>query len=72
MFRLNQSKLDGKIVEKGMTKEGLAREIGVDRSTFFRRLRSNTLRLKDIHAICEALSLTNEEAIEIFLAKQSQ
>ena len=68
MYNLNIQKLNGKIVESGMTKEGLAMMINVDRATFYRRLKSNRLLLSDVHKICEALKLTNEETLSIFFA----
>lgn len=67
MYNLNINKLNGKIVEKGMTKETLASAIGVDRSTFFRRLKNNKLLLSDVHKISKALDLTTEEAMHIFM-----
>lgn len=68
MYQLNINKLNGKIVEKGLTKEGLAAAIGINRATFYRRLQNNSLKLVDVHRICEALSLTKDEAISIFMA----
>lgn len=67
MYSLNINKLNGKIVEKGMTKETLASAIGVDRSTFFRRLKNDKLLLSDVHKISKALELTTEEAMNIFM-----
>ena len=67
MYSLNINKLNGKIVEKGMTKESLAYAIGVDRSTFFRRLKNDKLLLSDVHKISKALGLTTEEAMSIFM-----
>lgn len=69
MYNLNQGKLNGKIVEKGMTKEGVAAELGISRATFYRRTRKNGLLLRDVHKICDVLGLTPEEAVSIFLSK---
>lgn len=68
MYKLNTAKLNGKIVECGMTKESVAQEIGINRATFFRRLKNNKLQLSDVHKICEALHLSNEEALNIFFS----
>lgn len=68
MYHVNVSKLNGLIAEKNTTKEALSEAIGINRSTFFRRLKSNSLTIGDIHGICEFLQLTKEEAIDIFLA----
>ncbi len=70
MFFLDENKLNGKIAERGTTKEAIADEIGVDRSTFYRRIKKNRLLIKDAHAICEVLRLDKSEALEIFLAQQ--
>ena len=67
--RVNINKLNGKIVEKQFTKDGIAAICGVNRSTFYRRLKNNSLKLADVHAICAALGLTAQEAMEIFLSE---
>lgn len=68
MYHVDVDKLNGKIAEKRTTKEAMATEIGVDRSTFYRRLKSGTLRIADAHKLCEALNLSSADAMEIFLA----
>ena len=72
MFRIDINKLNGKIVEKGTTKEAIADKIGVDRSTFYRRLKTSKLLIRDIHIMCDILGLSDEEALAIFLVRQSQ
>ncbi|MDF2984934.1 MAG: phage repressor protein [Eubacterium sp.] len=69
MYHMDTNKLNGKIVERETTKEAVADEIGIDRSTFYRRLKDGKLRIGDMHKICDALVLTKEEAIEIFLVQ---
>lgn len=68
MYHIDLDKLNGKIVERGTTKEAIAGEIGVDRSTFYRRLKQNKLLVGDVHKMCEVLRLTPAEAVDIFLA----
>lgn len=68
MYHIDIDKLNGKIVERGTTKEAIAIEIGVDRSTFYRRLKQNKLLVGDVHKMCEVLRLTPAEALDIFLA----
>lgn len=67
MYHLNENKLNGTLVEKGYTKEGLAMALGIDRATLFRRIKNNRLLLADVHKIMEVLNLTTDEAINIFL-----
>ena len=67
-MQVNINKLNGKIVEKQFTKDGIAAVCGIDRSTFYRRLKTNALRLSDVHAICNALELSYQEIVDIFLS----
>lgn len=69
---MNVNKLKGKIVEKQYTISKLADELGINRSTFYRKINKNgdTLTIKEVNMICKILELTNEEAIEIFFNKK--
>lgn len=65
---MNVNKLKGKIVEKGMTVERLSNLIGMDRSTFYRKLNNQgeTFTVKEVNLIRKHLHLTKDEAMEIF------
>ena len=64
------AKLKGVIVEKSTTQESVADMIGIDRSTFYRKMKNDgNFTLKEAKDIKEALQLTNEEAIDIFFAE---
>ena len=69
-MRVDVAKLRGKIVERGMTQEKLAHEIDMDKSTFSRKMKSEALEFSigDMHRIASILSLSKEEAVEIFLS----
>ena len=68
MQNINVNMLKGKIIEKGMNVTELARKIGVDRATLYRKLESNgdTMLVRDANNIVAALNLTSEEAVAIF------
>lgn len=68
-MRINIEQLNERILKSGTTKEALADEIGVDRSTLYRRLKNGTLRIGDVHRMCDVLNLSAEEAISIFLPR---
>ena len=68
MFHVDVNKLNGKIAERNTTKEAVADAIGVNRSTYYRRLKSSTLTIRDIHKICDVLRLSGADALEIFIA----
>lgn len=38
---VNVSKLKGKIIERNTTQEALAKDIGIDKSTFYRKMKQN-------------------------------
>lgn len=65
---VNVMKLKGKIVENGMTVGRLADKIGIDRSTFYRRLenKGESFTIRETIKICDALNLTRDEAVGIF------
>lgn len=71
---MNILKLKGKIVEKGMTNTNFAEKIGLPYTTFYRRLENNgkDFTIGEVERIVNALGLTQNEAIEIFLGWKSQ
>lgn len=66
---MNANKLKGKIVEKGLNVEKVAELIGIDKSTFYRKLNNfDSFTIKNAVDIKNALGLSSEEATEIFLS----
>lgn len=67
---INVNKLKGKIVERGLIIEQLAERIGIDRSTFYRKLSQNgeTFSIKEANLICKELNLNVSEATSIFFS----
>lgn len=66
---MNINKLKAKIVERGINVEILAKEIGSDRSTLYRKLNNfEKITIGDAQKIKNALDISNEDAYEIFLA----
>ncbi|WP_353180455.1 helix-turn-helix domain-containing protein [Delftia acidovorans] len=63
------SKLRGKIVEAGTTQEAVADQVGINRSTFYRKVKAEgvSFTIGEIHKIANAINLTQQDAIEIFL-----
>ena len=69
MYHVDTNRLNDVIAERNTTKEALAEAIGIDRSTFYRRLKSSTLTIKDIHGLCRELNLNASDASAIFLSR---
>lgn len=67
----NMDKLRGKIAERGLTNEALADALNVDKSTFYRKIKLNGLSfsIREVHQIVDALSLSVDEAKDIFLSQ---
>lgn len=70
-MRVNTALLRGKIVSQGLTQERVAGLIGIDRSTFSRKMHSEALdfTVEELHKLYEVLDLTDEEAVRIFLCE---
>ena len=66
---MNINKLKGKIVEKGLNIEQVADMIGVDRSTFYRKMNNaDKITIGEASRIKDALMLSDNDAYDIFLA----
>lgn len=64
---MNIPKLRGKMVEEGYNVEALATELGVDKSTLYRKLDNGVkFTVGEARIIKTALNLTDEEATAIF------
>lgn len=70
---VNTNKLKGKIAECGLTNETFAKAIGIDNSTFFRKMKSKGLAFSigQMHRMADILSLSPQEASDIFLSQNS-
>ena len=68
---VNINKLKGKIVEKRYSVKTLANTIGLNKSTLYRKLSEEgvSITIKEADAIVRALSLSAEEANEIFFSQ---
>lgn len=68
---VNINKLKGKIVENELSIEKLAKEIGMDKSTLYRKLNSEGehILIKEANLIVKKLNLTPEEAVSIFFSQ---
>ena len=66
---MNANKLKGMIIANGMNIEQIADEIGIDRSSMYRKLNSfEKITIGEAIKIKEVLHMSNEQAIEIFLS----
>lgn len=65
----NMDILRGKMAELKLSPEDMAREIGVDASTFYRKMKTEGVNFTvgQIHKIVDVLNLSREEAASIFL-----
>ena len=62
------AKLNQAITEKGFSKEAIAAALKINQSTLYRKLNNNgdSFTVKEANAIKDFLSLTDEEAANIF------
>ena len=59
-------KLKGKIIEKGYNYTKVANELGVARSTLWRKLDQGTFTIGEVETIVSFLNLSDTECIDIF------
>lgn len=61
-------KLKGRIIENGKNIAIVAKEINIDKSTFYRKMQSGgeSFTIKEVLDMAKAIPLTKEEAISIF------
>ncbi|EPF1983975.1 XRE family transcriptional regulator [Listeria monocytogenes] len=65
--------LKKKISEKNKSINNVADYLGIDRSTFYRKLQNGglTFTIREVHKIVDGIPLSKKEATEIFLCKKS-
>lgn len=66
------NRLKGKIAEKGINIEELAKRIGVDKATLYRKIKSDgkNISIKEAGLIARELSLSMDEVNSIFFSQQ--
>ena len=66
---MNAFKLKAKIVERNITMEELAKQIGISTATLYRKVKYPLrLTLLEVIKLKDILDMTDKEAIDIFLA----
>lgn len=69
---VNVEKLKLVIVEKNTTQESVADSLGIDRSTFYRKMKSSgkTFSVEEVQKMVDTIPLTSNEAVQIFFGNQ--
>lgn len=71
-MKYNYSKLLGRMKERGITQEQLAKEIGVSKATLNAKLNNKfKFTTAEIDAICKVLDIPNNEIGEYFFCVES-
>ena len=69
-MKFNYAKLLGKIKERGLTQEQLAKGIRINRSTLSIKLNGqSSFSAKEIDSICRVLDISNDEIGAYFFTK---
>lgn len=73
-MQVDVSALKKSISEKGMTQESVAKAIGVDASTFIRKMKSEGLSFSigQMHKLVDVLSISKDQATAIFFSENTQ
>lgn len=70
MSVIDRDLLNLKIKRANTTNDAVAKELGVDRSTFYRHVREGTLTVAEMQGIVKILHLSLDDSIKIFLAPE--
>ena len=67
-LRTDMNRLRGKIVEKQLSQEDISKQLGINPSTFSRKMKANGLAFTvgQMHQIADILEMSDEEAKQIF------
>ena len=70
-MQINIQKLKGKMAEENVTDNELSSAIGVDKTTFYRKVREGggKFTVEQIQGIVAKLAMTPAEALNIFLGQ---
>lgn len=66
MIRIN--KLRARIVEREMTIGTVADRMGINRSTFYRKMRTGEFTVREVRSLSEILALSPSDITEIFFS----
>ena len=70
---VNTYRLKGVIVENGKTQKDIAEAIGVDKSTFYRKMKEgSSFTIGEVNKLIKVIPLADNEIKEIFLFDESQ
>lgn len=64
---MNVNKLKGKVVENGLNDKKMSEKLGFFTSTWHRKLKNSGFTITEAAKIKEILSLSDEDAVDIFL-----
>lgn len=68
MASIDRDLLNLKIKRANTTNDAVAKELGIDRSTFYRHLREGSLTVAEMQDLVHVLNLSFDDAIAVFLA----
>lgn len=64
----NSNKLKAKMVECGKSVDVVSSTLHISKTTFYRKISKNTFTIKEIEIFVDTLSLSRDEAVDIFFA----
>lgn len=67
---INRDLLRAKMLEKHISAEDMAKVLGIDRATFYRKVRNDSFTIRQADTIKQTLSLSLKDANAIFFASQ--
>ena len=71
---MNIDRMKGRMTELHITGAQIAAELGMDPSTYYRKIKNNgeDFSVADLYTLCRVLNLSKSEAADILLPQNSQ
>lgn len=66
---LDVKKLKSKLIENGKNVEMISADVGMDRASFYRKMKNNSFEIREADKIIEVLNLSGKEASAIFFSE---
>lgn len=66
---MNKTELEVAMLRKRMNVKELSERIGIDPSSYYRKVENNTFTMKEVNKIVQVLDLTESDFLNIFFTK---
>lgn len=70
MYCIDRDLLLYKVKQANTTYDAIIKELGIDRSTWYRHLRESSMTIAEMHEVVRILRLSADDVVAIFLSRK--